>query len=228
MKAKALFLSLTLAAGAFAGQDSVKLERSYKVDDVDTYRFQMKMTGAMGDIGVSMNMTQTVKKVYENGDADIETLVKDMKVSVMGQEFTPPTGPAEVARYTRSGVPATASRGGPGPGMDFMRYAWMMAGRELKVGETIPINVEPTAESKTRVGGTVKLESIANGVATVISALEVAPEGATKPLRMNTTAQMDVATMKPNRIEGKATDLPSMGGQMPEIQSMEFIMERVR
>ena len=83
MKAKALIFAALIATTVYASQDSFKFFRTYKTGDKDAYSMEMKMQSPqLGELSMQMAMSQTVKKVYENGDADIETSIDSMVVNV--------------------------------------------------------------------------------------------------------------------------------------------------
>src|SRR5256885_714017 len=87
MKAKALIFALALSAAALAGQGTFRLTRSFKVGDTDIYKLHSTATMSVGDADISMKIDQTVKKVYDNGEADIENGMSDFQVIFNGSEI---------------------------------------------------------------------------------------------------------------------------------------------
>ncbi len=230
MKIKAVVHTLGFVAAAFAMQDAVTFARSYKEGDKDTFKLNVTASMSVGAAEVSMNMTQTVKKVYENGDADVESQVADMKVSFNGQEM--PTGgnevPVNTQRVDKFGRSIGEAQGGNQMmnQMSFMRYAGFMGDKPLKLGESVDVD---TKDEKTgsRVFGTVKLDKLEAGVATVISNLKVTTKetGETKPMKMNFVTLLDSATAKINKVSGDISELPA-GDQGMTVDSVKLVMER--
>src|SRR2546429_185820 len=108
MKAKLVLFTTLLAAGAMAHQGTFQILHTYKEGEKDTYKMNMDVTlGSMGDATVSMTLTQTIKKVYDNGDADIESKMADMHVLLGGNEV-PNAGadtPPSTQRFNKYGAP---------------------------------------------------------------------------------------------------------------------------
>ncbi|MBX7132355.1 MAG: hypothetical protein K1X67_06730 [Fimbriimonadaceae bacterium] len=222
MKLKLLIAGLALATAAIA-QDTIDLTRLYKVGDVDKYKMDMKMVGQMGEVTVSLDLTQTIKKLYDNGDADIESQSGEVKIVAMGQNMNQPGGPATTQRHNKLGQPVGVKGGGQ---MDFMRFATFIGDGKAKVGETVTIDYKDAENPKNTAKGTVKIDSLENGVAKILIDLDVtSPNTGDKPMKMKMTNWYDVAAHKPNKMVGKITNLPQAGG-MP-MDSVDITMTRV-
>lgn len=229
MKPRLILFCAALVAGAWAVQGGLKFERSYKVGEADAYTMALALESDMGPIDVTMKMTQTVKKVHENGDAELETVVSEMHVNAMGNELDPPTPPASVQRINRQGVPVRGlggtQSGGMRPGMGMMmnfgRFAGVLTQKDLKVGEPVTID-DPEGKTK----GTVTLESLSDGVALVVTKLEIKQEGSDKAMKVEAKTWIDAATSKLNKMEGVVSGgLP--GQQKMPIQQVKITMTRV-
>lgn len=228
MKRATITLGIALVAAAFGTQQAISLQHAYKEGDKDTYVFNITATTQMGAADVNMTMNQLVKKVYENGDADIESTYTEFKILFNGNEIPVPTPPTATSRFSKSGLPiSTSQKGGMMGGMSFMKYSTMMFDKPMTVGQVIPID-EKDPKDGTTVKGTVKVDSVADGVAKLISHMEITPAKAEKPMKLDVTTYLDVATAKPNRLEGTATDLPAdvAGSGGPPVESVKFVMER--
>lgn len=233
MKAKSLFLGVALFAVAGAAQSPVSLERKYKVGETDNYKMNVDVSMSMGAVQVSMDMSQVVKKTYDNGDADIETTIKNMKIMFGGQEIPSPADsepPAMLERYNKYGAQVSTSKadtsGNPmAQMMNFSKFSSFLPVGGLEVGKVYPIDTK-TEKGKQEAKGTVKVESIADGVAKFLADMDVNVEGQDKPLKIKSTSLIDVATSKPNKVEGTVTGIPSEQGM--EIEQVKFIMERLK
>ena len=217
-----------MAAAAFAAQDAIKFVRTYKEGDKDSYKLSMQMSMQGGSADMTMKMTSLVKKVYENGDADIESSVSDMKITFNGQTMSPPAQPPTTTKVNKSGMPVAGSTArGRGMSGDFLRYATFLGEKGIKVGETIDIDQAETADSKTRIKGTLKLESLEEGVAKLIGKFDIwTPEAGDKPMKVASTSWVDVSTAKPNKVEGTISNVSAGPGM--ELDAIQFTMERLK
>ena len=229
MKIKNLFLGVLLAVAGAAQAQELELARTFKVGDVDNYKMNMKASiGAMGEVEMTFVSSQKVLKVYDNGDADIETAVKDMKLMMMGNEMPMPGDqepPKTVQRVNKYGSPVGEVQGDAGMmrQMDFARFGAMFG--KLKKGEDFPIDVKNEKTKKQEVKGVARLDTIENGVATVSSELDVYTEESTTPMKVKLKTMIDEKSSKVNKMTGTVTGLPSQGGM--EIEKVDFVMERV-
>ncbi|MCO5298226.1 MAG: hypothetical protein M9921_15365 [Fimbriimonadaceae bacterium] len=229
MKTRFVLLAAALMVGAWAAQDGLKFGRTYKVGESDAYSMAIAIESDMGPFDISMKMSQTVKKVYENGDADLETAVTDMTVNAMGNTMNPPAPPATLQRVNNRGVPIGGSTGAPGGGMrggmgmmlNFGRFGGVMTDKEMKVGVPVAID-DPQGKTK----GTVTLQSVADGVAVLVTKLEITQGEASQPMKVDAKIWLDTATSKLNKMEGVVSgSLP--GQQQVPVQQVKVRMERV-
>lgn len=220
MKIKALVLGVMLASAAFAGQDSVSLAHKYKVGDKDLYTMSMKLELAAGEITVAGEMTQTVLKVYENGDADLETKTGELTVNAMGQENKVPATPATTQKVNKFGQPMEAPKGQDMA--PFLMLGGLFGDGNLKVGETKTIDQSTPSDEKSKVKGTIKVDSVTDGVAKLISSLDVSSPKAPKPLHFDTTTWVSTDSGRVQKLEGKASGMDDGGGQ--GIKGMSFTM----
>lgn len=239
MKFKALLFAGCLAVVAFAAQDPLNLTRTYKDGEKDTYKMAVTVSLPIGSADINLNMTQVVKKVFENGDADIETTVSDMRMSFGGNEIPAQAGaPApqgRVQRYNKFGQPvggsAPAAAGDRGAAMmdqmSFLRYAMFTGEKPMAVG--VPVDIDAKDEKAgTRTWGKITLVKIENGVATISSELKSTNKqtGESKPMNLKFTSLVDTASSKLNKVDGTVTDLPA-NEQGMQVDSVKILMERV-
>jgi hypothetical protein len=227
MKLRTILFALVLGTvGAAHAQDTFSFEKHYKEGDSDQYTMKMKIESQMGELGISMDMKQTVKKVYDNGDADIETQMANMHVVMGGNEM--PTGqqamPATTSKVDKFGKQLTAPQAGRG-GMNMSGFSSYFGDKPMKVGETYKFDtVDPKTKSGAR--GTAKLVSLKDGKAEVqVSVDTIAPQMGDKPMHMDGTIWADTANGKMVKMQGKMKDLP-MGGQGMTASSAEILIER--
>ncbi|HVL38389.1 MAG TPA: hypothetical protein VM328_03260, partial [Fimbriimonadaceae bacterium] len=73
--------------------------------------------------------------------------------------------------------------------------------------------------------GTVLLESITDGMAKVVSDLNIKTADAPQPLKVQSTIWVHVASGKATKVEGTAKNIPSQGFQ---IDDLKFTMQLVK
>ncbi len=228
MKIKFLIIVCALSAYAFARQDSFTFNRQYKAAEETNYTMSLGLASSMGSVDIKLTTHEVVKKVYDNGDADLETSLTDMHVLFNGNEM--PAGnqanQKSTRRVSKFGVPVGKSQtaGRTQMGMEFLRFANLSPDKPMKVGDTFAVNEVSKEDPKSKVIGTIKLDSIANGVAKFVSTMQVYSAQSDKPIKLNLSSYVDTATSKANKVEGTASDLPSQG-QM-QVDSVQFVIER--
>lgn len=237
MKTKAFLLVACLSAIALAYQDPVSLARAYKEGEQDTYKMAITANLAIGSADINLNMLQTVKKVFENGDADIETLVSDMRMTFGGNEIPAQAGGAapqgRIQRFDKFGRPvgSPSTAGDRGAAMmdqmSFLRYAMFTGDKPLVVGGSQDIDAKDE-KAGTHTWGKVTLVKIESGVATISSELKSTNKqtGESKPINLKFSSLVDTATSKLLKVDGKVTDLP-VNEQGIQIESVAILMERV-
>lgn len=210
-------------------QQTVRVTRDYKVGDADTYHITMKMEGSMA-MNMSMDSTQKVVKVYDNGDADVESTVSGSKMEMMGMKRSLPSGGATTMRMTKYGTPVGGApeANGKRVQMDFSKYVRQVPKDAMKVGQTVDFSEVESEDGKTVAKGTTTLESLSGGVAKYVTRMDVTTEGMTKPMHLDFTSLVEAASGKPNHIEGTITNLEGAVG-MPKgmpITSVMMTMDR--
>ncbi len=223
-------LAFVIVAGlASAAPQALQFARTYVVGDSDSYHMQMKMEGQMA-MEMNMDMTQKVTKVYDNGDADIESTVTGGKMAMMGRDLPIPSGKATTARISKyGGMVSGGPAGRSAMGMDFAKYARSLPKEGITVGQTINIDEAGPEGEKVHLKGSTKLESIDEGVAKLHTVLDMSSEKAPgTPMHMDFLTFVETASSKMKRVEGKITNLTGAAG-MPagmKIDSITMVMER--
>jgi hypothetical protein len=225
MKIRSILFAALFATAALASAQTFKPERKYVEGDKDTYTMKVNATTQMGDVQLSMDMYQTVKKLYENGDADIESNVSNLTLNVGGNEMHPPTGQQKptVTRFTKFGQPVETAAT-PRNGMNFSRFGSYFGDKELKVGDVVTFDQKDEKNPKNHSAGTVKLLSIENDKAKLSLTVDNFIEGTEKPMHIDGTVTVSATNGKLLRFEGKAKDLPGAGGM--SVSAADFVMEK--
>lgn len=222
MKTRFLILPLAISAIAMAAQDGFKNIRAWKEGEKDVTNMTMKMTTGMGEMTISMTNTQTTKKVYENGDADVETLISNMKMNMMGSDREMPSSPATTTKYNKFGAPvAVAGTAARGMNFNFLDRARSFGDAELKLN--VPYNIDWTdpKEPKSKVKGTATLIELTDTKATVKSDINVwTPESGTDSIHMISTSTVDRATGKSDKFEATVDKMPAALTQGFQIDKM--------
>lgn len=227
---RTLILSLFLAAFAVALQgDTVSIRREFKVGEKDNFNLTVSAGTQMGDLDISLKMSQEVIKVSETGEVSLRNTSSDRILKFNGQEINSEDNAPRITTVvlTKDGLPKRSDGAGSrGLNLGFLQLANLLVNKDLKLGVETPVEFRDTDDAKNFVKGSFKLESSENGVAKVIAKLDVSNETTTKPMKVVMTALMDTGIGKANKVEGTVSDLPSADGI--EIKAIQFVMERVK
>lgn len=223
MKIRLFLLVLVAGAAAVAQGQVFNPVRTFKEGTSETYSMKMDMESSAGQIGMSMEMKNTVKKVYENGDADIETAVTGMTVSIAGQQMKPPAGKPTTMRVNKFGAPVNATKN---RNNSMIQFASQFGEKEIKVGETVSFENVDKDNPKIKTKGTAKLVEITNGVAVLTISVDSWTEASDKPMHLDGTSRVNASTGVLDKFEGKATNLPGMGAPGMTIATATFVVER--
>lgn len=198
-----LFL-LQLALGASAA-DTVKLTRTYTEGQIDKFDESFAMVVQSGDWKIKDMRTLTVKRVYPNGQVDIEAAATDITVDMAGQKGSN-QDQRSTRRFDQNGMPIDARAPGT---FDYPRTEALLFGRDLTVGQDVPVEWKDAKDDKSKIKGTIKVESVKDGVAKIVGAFEIwdAKTG-DSPIKATITTTVDVATSKIQKVEGLVTKLP--------------------
>lgn len=213
-----LFL-LQLALGASAA-DTVKLTRSYTEGQIEKFDETFAMVVQGGDWKIKDMRTLTVKRVYPNSQIDIEAAVTNIAINMAGQE-TRNDDQKSTRRVDQNGMPIDPRQPGT---LDYPRTEALLFGRDLPVGQELPVEWKDAKDAKSKIKGTVKVESVKDGVAKIVSNLQIwdAKTG-DSPMKVTITTTVDVATSKIQKVEGLVTNLPEdpSGGTPKQVKFTE-------
>ncbi len=210
-----------LAVAAVVSAQSFKPVHVYSSGDSDAYAVKVDATASTGEIGITSDTDRTVKQVYGNGDAEIETKITHLKLTIGGQPLPWKDPQPATSRYNRFGMPVTSE--GQSLGMSFTRFGTFFGDKELKVGETNDIEQVDGKNPSNHVKGTVKLLSLDDGRAKIEIVVDSFTEGSEKPMHLEGVATVHAATCRLLSFEGTAKNLPSVKGVT--ITSAKFSME---
>lgn len=210
-----------VAGVAFVQTPTFKPVHAYAAGDLDSYAVRVDATASTGEIGIRSDTSRTVTHVYENGDADIETKITNLKLNIGGQPIPWADPQPSTSRYNRFGMPI--SSGGQSLGMSFTRFGTFFGEEDLQVGETKTIEQVDEKNPKNHVKGTVKLLSIVRGRAKLAIVMDSYTEGSEKPMHIEGAATVYMATSRLLAFEGTATNLPPVKGVA--ITTAKFSME---
>ncbi|MBI5706552.1 MAG: hypothetical protein HZC36_06135 [Armatimonadetes bacterium] len=224
----ALSLVLTLTGATLAeNQDTFQFSPRWTVGEKATFVLKLSMEAPqLGSIDISLDRTETALKVYENGDADVESVVSNVKVLVNGVQVEAgqqgeQKSTQKVDRFGKKvGEKAGAQGGNP---LDFLKFLNLADGRVWKVGEALPIQFREKGPPEVTGKGTGTLVSSEGGVAKFTASMEVTTEGKDKPAKVTFTSFYDVATGRLNKTEGTLSGLTS--GPFP-VDSVQVVVER--
>lgn len=230
MKLRTVIASLFLIGVAVATQgDTVRIKREFKVGDKDSFNLSVSAGTQMGDLDVTLKLSQEVLKVAENGEVTLRNISSNRVLKFNGEEI--PSNDTEprvtTVVLTKEGLPKKSdSAASRGLNLGFLQLANLLVNKDLKIGVETPVDFKDPDDPKSTAKGSFKVESFENGIAKVIAKLDVTNETTTKPMKVVMTALMDAGIGKPNKVEGTVSDLPSADGI--EIKAIQFVMERVK
>lgn len=226
MKFRTILFALALGvAGAAYGQDTLTMERQYKAGDVDHYSMTLNMNSSMGAMKISADIAQTVKKVYDNGDADIETATSNMSIDMAGRTMNPPPNPPTTLKMNKFGAPAGQMNS---KGFNPSQIANFLGDKPLTVGQTITIDQADKDNPKNHVKGTVKLVSFANGQGQLETHMDfwTADSDSDKPMHADANIWVDATSHKMMKLVATMKDLPMGKAGGMTISSAEITMVR--
>ncbi len=218
-------LLLTAASVMALAQGSFDPARTYVVGEKDVYAMNVKMTTASYDASITGKLSFKTKKVWDNGDADLETQATDVEVNLLGNVDKKPASDIRVTRYTKFGVPIEpkVEKGDAGP--KYMNFLTFRPSTVMQMGQTVKIDEQLNDATKTHVTGTSKLEALADGVAKVVSSLDVTQGKGKKPMHIDSIGYIDVKTAKMNRVESKLVNIDGEG-DAGAILAITVVIER--
>jgi len=226
MRVISTLLAVVIGTAAFS-QDSVTTERKYVAGEKDTYTMKMSIEGGPGDFNMFMKIIQSFTKVYDNGDADLEVEIPEFKMSMGGNEMPSQQIPTQKSKVNKFGKSLDEREAGnPMMNMQFLQYASYFGEKPLKVGELVEFSEIDKKNPKSKVKGKLKVEEIKDGVAKILSLLDVYIPEAEQPLKLSVTSLVDVKSGKLKKSDGRVTDLPTQGGMT--IDALVFTLERVK
>jgi hypothetical protein len=230
VKAALRFIPIALVTAALAiGQDSIGFERKWKVGDSERQSIGLAFSTQMGDVAISMTAERKVAKTFEAGDAELQVTVSDLKVMFNGSEMPPrgaPTQPVTM-RLDKRGMPLGQSeQQGRGLGVEFLAYAYLVPGEPVKVGEVAGISYTRQGNPSTKAKGTLKCESLTEGVAKLIGKYDLWTENTgDDPIKVAITSWFRVADAKFIKAEGTFSNWRLQSGMDPTVA--QFTMELI-
>jgi hypothetical protein len=198
------------------------LKRKYKVNESDRYESIIEITGQYSAI-VRSTALMTVKKIYSNGDADIETKPEKATAVVMGQ-----AGPVQlpkpfVSRFNAYGLEIKSSRGIAGI-PNFMRFAALSGRDALKIGEEVAVEDK---SDEGNVTGKFKLTQVVDGVANVRGDLLVSTKAQANPYTLQIESYITVADGKAKVTAGIVSGFVADPGT-PKVDQIKFTVTRIK
>jgi len=217
-------VGLACAAMTLAlAQDAFSPVRAYTVGDKDIYAINMKMDGGL-DVSIVFKQSYVVKKVYENGDADLETKIYDRTMDIAGQTSKQPDSDPVVTKYDKFFIPARITDPSKPQQPAFMSFIAYRSTQIVKVGQVINIDEDLKDKLDTHVKGTSKLDSITDGIAKMITSVDIKNAKSKKPMHLDSISYLDIKTSKLNRAESKVSNVES--DEIPGVKNITVVLER--
>ncbi|HWA81987.1 MAG TPA: hypothetical protein VG820_01035 [Fimbriimonadaceae bacterium] len=221
-----IILALFLAACANAWhQANFNPEHKYVAGSKNDYAFKLTAKTSLGEIALTADIAQAVKKVYENGDADIETAVKNTALTIDGNPRQSQDQPASTIRIDKFGTPLNKpdeASTGRGTRLNFLRYGLYYGEKLLAVGDTYTIDRKEKDDPSLQAKGTGKLLGVEGGKARLQISVDVTSPQSEKPMHMDATAIVDSATGLLVDLSGQLKDMPLGPGASAANASFTF------
>jgi hypothetical protein len=202
-------------------QEIYSLVRTYKVGDADRYESIIEIEGQYSAV-VRSTVLMTVKKVYSNGDADIETRAEKSTAVVMGQATQVPLPKPSTSRYDKIGMEYKSTRGIGGM-PNFMRFVQLAGKQGLKVGESV--DVTDKSDDAT-VNGKFTLVAVKEQVANIRGDLTVQAKTQANPYTLQVESFVSVTDGKPLVTSGIVKGLVS-DPRAPRVDQIRFTVSRL-
>jgi hypothetical protein len=182
----ALLLGLAVLA---AGQESVRLQRNLVVGQSSIYKLHFSGPAQFADLDVTQTTSQKVTSIAQDGSAEVQYTILSRKVLVNGSDFSTKPDPPFKHRVDKSGIPLDGDKKDFDRN-DFSRYLEGLFDRDLKVGDTVPIE-RSMPDGKQKATGSLKLLKLSGDEAAFDAKISV-PRGIQAPtvlrgqVRLNT------------------------------------------
>jgi hypothetical protein len=201
--------------------------RKYNVGDIDRYDVVVRADTSHGELLQSSKLTQKVVKVYENGEADIESSTSDVKASLGGISAMIGDGKIStaIARFNKHGVPVVS---GDVQGVNTIyasQYALLgiESVKDIVLGKEFPIDEKKTGGS---VKGRSKIVSIDGSTVNVLSNFTVTTAANQEPMKLRATSVLDYSNSRILKFELEVlTGLPKVSAF--ELNNFKITMTRL-
>lgn len=205
-------MSLAFSAYAIQAGQVYQLTPIYKVGQKVKYKTAMDMDGQM-QMAINFSMAMETTKVDADGGADMTFTISDMSVAMNGQ--TMPT-PGDTQKPMTVHVDKFGMASGEGAKMNMAGNigAMVTAGlsKGISVGQTV--NLDSTdAKTGDRVWGTVKCDSVKDGILELSEDLQIKMKANTgDPMHVIGNESIDVETHTMVHLKTTATNVQGPGG----------------
>jgi len=222
MKATRSLVFVASLLGAVAVQ-TFHPGHKFVVGDSDVYGVGVQAHTSAGEIDLSSDTTRKVVKVYDNGDADIETKVANLTVVIGGQPYPTPEQPPNTTRVNKMGM--AVSQASKSTALNFMQFGLYFGEQDLSVGQKNTFEHSDEKDPKNHYKASVKLLSRDGDKAKISVVVDSFTSHQDTPMHLEGTATVDAATNRLISFTGTAKNLPPMGGGVT-VSSADFSMER--
>jgi len=224
---QATLVSLLALATLGFPQESVHLQRTYKVGEEDRYAVKLSAAVEVGDVDIQFKSRRKVKSVDQHGAAEIEFMMEELKTLINGQE--PPAGAAPapvplVYKFDKFGMPMALEGGSRGLG-SFMQFMGFLGNRTLELGKRSDFSFKDPKIDGRQATGHLKLESIKDGEAKLAAHWEILTEVSPSPLVVDMTSFVEVKSGVVLRSSGTIQPPASQGAGT---RALQFSMEILR
>ena len=210
-----------ISIGAAGSAQTFNPIHKYSVGDADQYTIKVDAKSSGGPLTIASQMSKIVTKTYDDGDADIETTVSNLAITLDGSPIPfPTTQKPSPTKYDKYGMPISAA--GKSLGLSFLRFGTFYGDKELNLGDTYKLEQVDAKDPKNQYTGTVKLVALADGKATLAISIDGVAEGSGPGLHLEGTAIVSADSDRLISFKGTAKNVPATPGLV--ISSADFSM----
>jgi hypothetical protein len=217
-----LFVGALLLAPSI--QEPLSLKRVFREGEADRYSVKLSVSAELGDVDIHFQVQQTVRKLLPGGVAEIESKIGQMKAFFNGQEMaTPGPDAATTVRVGPNGMTSSPDSA-KASNVNLFLLAGLLADKPLTVGKAVEMRHADPSDSKRTAQGVVTLLAVDKGLATLASRWTVAQPASAKPLEIEMSSEVEIATGKVSKASGTITGADPGGMKAKAIQ---FSLERL-
>lgn len=214
-------IAVVSVAAILCVQQPMLLQRVFRIGDEWTRDVSLTLSSPVGDVLVTVKMTEKTLEVNAS-HAAVQVSLVDLRVRIGETEMpsnniAPITVRMDNRGFVLNGLPRVA-----GNNLSFLRYIGVLPSSALAIGKSTSFTYESSDPTGTKLSGSALLEEVKDKTALLVIKSSLSTPGATKPMQLSYKAWVDVTNGKVKEAEGTVTDVPAM--QNLEVSAIQFVI----